>query len=135
MLYAGMNVPAGFLPLDGRSVPIAGNESLFRVVGTQYGGDGVSNFLLPNLIGVAPVGRTGGTAAAPAPSPQLLVRLPDGTQVPAAGFQGSASGFDLRNLPNDTIQQLRAGLSGSSGGSEAEEEEENSDSPRLIPMA
>jgi microcystin-dependent protein len=134
VLFAGTNVPPGFLPLDGRSVPIAGNESLFRVVGTQYGGDGVNNFLLPNLIGVAPVGRTGGTAPT-AQAAQLVVRLPDGSEQPAAGFPGSASGVNLQTLPDDTVTlaQLRAALSGESGGSEAEEEE--LESARLIPLA
>ncbi|MDY6806339.1 MAG: phage tail protein [Cyanobacteriota bacterium] len=119
VLYAGTTVPAGFLPLDGRSVPIPGNESLFRVVGTQYGGDGVSNFFLPNLIGVAPVGRTANIGAPIPTGPvqgTLLVQLPDGTTVPANQVNGQVQtvggDFDLTNVTDDTVtfQQLRAAL-------------------------
>ena len=37
------------------SVPISQNTALFSLLGTTYGGDGKSNFALPNLQGCAPV--------------------------------------------------------------------------------
>ncbi len=42
-------VPVGWLPCDGRTLSISGNEALFTVIGTTYGGNGVNNFALPNL--------------------------------------------------------------------------------------
>jgi Phage Tail Collar Domain len=39
--------PVGWLPLDGRLIPITQNTALFSLLGTSYGGDGRSNFALP----------------------------------------------------------------------------------------
>jgi microcystin-dependent protein len=47
--FAGANLPSGWLPCDGREMPIAGNETLFQLIGTSFGGDGETSFALPNL--------------------------------------------------------------------------------------
>jgi len=62
---------------NGQLLPIAQNPALFSLVGTQYGGNGTSNFALPNLQGEAVLcpgqgwglssynpGQKGGTATA-----------------------------------------------------------------------
>jgi microcystin-dependent protein len=41
--------PVGWAFCDGRTLPIAGNEALFQLIGTTYGGDGQATFQLPNL--------------------------------------------------------------------------------------
>ncbi len=38
-----------YLPCDGRSLPIAQNQAFFEVIGTTYGGDGITTFKIPNL--------------------------------------------------------------------------------------
>jgi microcystin-dependent protein len=48
--------PSGWLPCDGRTLPIMQNQALFSLLGTTYGGDGLRNFGLPKL---APIGRSG----------------------------------------------------------------------------
>jgi microcystin-dependent protein len=48
--------PQGWLPADGRLLPIAQNQMLFSLLGTTYGGNGVSTFALPDLRGRAPLG-------------------------------------------------------------------------------
>jgi microcystin-dependent protein len=48
--------PAGWLPADGRLLPIAGNQMLFAIIGNTYGGDSVRNFALPDLRGRMMVG-------------------------------------------------------------------------------
>ncbi len=48
--------PKGWAPCDGRLLPIAQNASLFALLGTQYGGDGVHSFGLPDLRGRVPIG-------------------------------------------------------------------------------
>lgn len=56
--------PANFLPCDGRSLSISEYQALFSVIGTAYGGNGTTNFNLPDLRGRSPVhyGQlTGGT--------------------------------------------------------------------------
>ena len=45
--YAFNFCPVGWLPLDGRLMPINQNQALFSLLGTTYGGDGKTTFALP----------------------------------------------------------------------------------------
>ncbi|HEU4414228.1 MAG TPA: tail fiber protein [Candidatus Angelobacter sp.] len=47
--------PKGWAFCDGQLLPISQNTALFSLLGTTYGGDGKSNFALPNLQGSAPM--------------------------------------------------------------------------------
>lgn len=47
--------PKGWAFCDGQILPISQNTALFSLLGTTYGGDGKSNFALPNLQGCAPM--------------------------------------------------------------------------------
>lgn len=47
--------PRGWLPCDGRVLPIAQNTALFSLLGVTYGGDGQTTFKLPDLRGRTPV--------------------------------------------------------------------------------
>jgi len=47
--------PIGWALCDGQILPISQNAALFSLLGTNYGGNGTSNFGLPNLQGSAPV--------------------------------------------------------------------------------
>lgn len=49
-------VPVTHLVCDGAILPIKDNESLFKVIGNAFGGNGKSNFALPDLRGRAVVG-------------------------------------------------------------------------------
>lgn len=42
--------PTGWALCDGTLLPIASNAPLFSVIGLNFGGDGRSNFALPNLM-------------------------------------------------------------------------------------
>lgn len=66
--------PKGWATCDGQILPLSQNTALFSLLGTTYGGDGKSNFALPNMQGNAPMhpgqgpglslhdlGETGGT--------------------------------------------------------------------------
>ena len=44
------------LPADGRLMPITNNTAIFSVLGTTFGGDGVTTFALPDLRAFAPQG-------------------------------------------------------------------------------
>lgn len=55
-LFGGGYVPGGFLAADGSLVGIATEPGLYAVIGTTYGGDGVSTFRLPDLRGRALTG-------------------------------------------------------------------------------
>lgn len=67
--------PVGWAICAGQLLPIAQNTALFSILGTNFGGDGVRTFALPNLQGNVPmhvgqgngltprtVGETGGSA-------------------------------------------------------------------------
>lgn len=45
----------GWLPCDGRSLPVAQNQALYSLIGFNYGGSG-ANFNIPDLRGRIPIG-------------------------------------------------------------------------------
>ena len=47
--------PRGWAFCDGQILPLSQNTALFSLLGTTYGGDGQSNFALPDLQGNAPM--------------------------------------------------------------------------------
>lgn len=55
-MFAGDFEPRGWFLCDGRLLPIRLYTSLFIVMGTTYGGDGVNTFALPDLRRRVPVG-------------------------------------------------------------------------------
>lgn len=54
-MFAGPTPPNGWMLCQGQLLPIATNDALFNLIGTTYGGDGVSTFGLPDLRGRAPM--------------------------------------------------------------------------------
>jgi len=79
-------------PADGQTLPIATNTALFSILGTDFGGNGVSNFELPNLDGMETIGAG------------------QGVGLPSVGL-GQALGRTSYNL---TPAQLPPSLGGSS---------------------
>ena len=75
-MFAGNFAPQGWALCDGQILPIQQYTALFSLLGTNYGGDGVRVFALPNLQGMSPlcygngpglspyvIGQTGGASA------------------------------------------------------------------------
>jgi len=56
-MFAGTFAPQGWLTCDGQLLPISGNEVLYTLIGTTYGGDGNSTFGLPDLRGRVPMAQ------------------------------------------------------------------------------
>lgn len=94
-IFAFNFAPKGWAFCDGQILPLSQNTALFSLLGTTYGGDGRSNFALPNLQGSAPMhpgqgpgltlhdlGETGG-----AETISLLQ-----TEMPAHSHSASANG-------------------------------------------
>src|SRR5882762_817586 len=54
-MFGGNFAPAGWAFCNGALIPISENDALFNLIGTTYGGDGVSTFALPNLQSRVPV--------------------------------------------------------------------------------
>ena len=69
--------PIGWTTLNGQLMPISQNTALFSLLGTTYGGNGVTNFALPTA---KPLHRDGchpaavHCAAGRLPAPQLKAR-------------------------------------------------------------
>ena len=104
--------PKGWAFCDGQLMPISQNTALFSLLGTTYGGDGKSNFALPNLQGSAPLqagqgpglslydlGETGGSdnvtlinSELPAHSHQANGVSGNGPTSPANNTWGTAAG-------------------------------------------
>jgi len=85
--------PYGWAQCNGQFLPISQNTALFSLLGTNYGGDGVSTFGLPNLqgavaidagqgVGLSPyaVGQRGGSATVAV----LQTQMPNHTHNPGA---------------------------------------------------
>jgi microcystin-dependent protein len=54
-MWPGNFAIRGFAFCNGQLLPISQNTALFSILGTTYGGDGRTNFGLPNLQGSVPV--------------------------------------------------------------------------------
>ena len=57
--------PRGWAELNGQILPIAQNTSLFALIGTTYGGNGQTNFALPDLRGRVPMHAGSGPGLTP----------------------------------------------------------------------
>ena len=134
--------PRGWLPCNGQVLPIARNQALFTVLGTTYGGDGKTNFALPNLQGRVPLsagdgsggigsytlGQTGGyanvtltalqvpvhTHAAYASSGRAETRTPASNVLPAASSSGSLTFYTAK--PSNIVAMASSALAASVGG-------------------
>jgi microcystin-dependent protein len=60
IVYAGGAIPNGYMRCEGQLLSIAQNSALFALLGTQYGGNGVTNFALPDFRGRVAVGSDAG---------------------------------------------------------------------------
>ena len=80
--------PAGTMPADGRLLPIADHVFLYSLIGTIYGGNGTTNFALPDLRGRVIVHRGQGAGLPP-------VDLGD-------AFGGDSVPLGVANLPPHT---------------------------------
>jgi microcystin-dependent protein len=98
--------PLGWAMCDGQILAIAQNDVLFQLLGTTYGGDGVSTFALPDLRGRIPIhmgqgpgtssyvlGETGGTETVTLASSQLPSHTH--TVAAAAGGNDSSASSDM----------------------------------------
>jgi microcystin-dependent protein len=59
-IFAGNFAPAGWMFCEGQLLPISENDTLFVIIGTQFGGDGQETFALPDLRGRLPIHQGNG---------------------------------------------------------------------------
>lgn len=100
--------PRGWAWCDGQLLPLSQNTALFSLLGTTYGGNGKSNFALPNLQGSAPMhpgqgpalslhdlGETGGSETVTL----LESEIPNHTHTVNASQADSSSRIPAGDLP------------------------------------
>jgi microcystin-dependent protein len=97
--------PPGWAFCNGQLLPISQNQALFAIIGTYYGGNGTSNFALPNLqsrvaihqgvgsgLSQYTVGQTGGVESVALQYNQMPLHNHSVGVVNAGGNQASPSG-------------------------------------------
>jgi microcystin-dependent protein len=99
--------PKGWALCDGQLLPINQNQALFSLLGTTYGGNGTTNFALPNLQGTVPIhvgsGHTLGERAGEQNHTLSISELPvhrhTAHAANAVGSQPGAAGAFLGQAP------------------------------------
>jgi microcystin-dependent protein len=128
--------PQGWAQCNGQLLPIQQNAALFSLLGTQYGGDGVRTFALPNLQGRAPVhvgtsggvpnisiGQSGGAASTTLSVNQMPSHSHSVACSSVAGNQASPAGNYLAKKTRDFAtagdnNTMAAGMIEHTGGSQ-----------------
>lgn len=118
MLFAGNFNPVGYLRCNGQLISIGDNSALFALIGTTYGGDGVTTFGLPDLRSRIPlhqgtgpglssrvIGEAAGTesvtltaANLPAHTHQVIATTVNGTTSSPANALPAAPALDVSFL-------------------------------------
>jgi microcystin-dependent protein len=101
-IYAGTNLPGGWLLCDGSLLQIADARSLFGVISNWFGGDGITTFAIPNMCGRVPVDTTNGQPGAAYGTEQIVFtasNLPPHTHsVPSQDFDFWITSFGLNGV-------------------------------------
>ena len=105
--------PKGWALANGQLLPINQNQALFSLLGTTFGGNGQTNFALPDLRGRVPIhvqdnAHTLGSRAGTEAHTLSLAELAQHTHV----MNGSASNADVV-LPTDNVVAQSSQLYGS----------------------
>ena len=129
--------PKGWAWCDGQLMPLSQNTALFSLLGTTYGGNGKSNFALPDLQGRAPMhpgqgpglslhdlGETGGSETVslleseiPAHSHNLMAsNQPAEDRAPANEILGRSVGASLYQTTTSVIQAMSGQALAPAGG-------------------
>ena len=131
--------PLGWAFCNGQLLPISQNQALFSLLGTTYGGNGTTNFALPNFQSRLPIhfgqgaglssyvlGQVGGVESAtllinnmPAHNHTLnAVSDPGGTSVPAGAFHANTGALDPDYKTSGTVVAMNAGAIGTNGSNQ-----------------
>jgi microcystin-dependent protein len=140
-ILAGNVIPHFWLPCDGQKIPIGSNSELFSLIGTYYGGNGITTVGIPDLKAAAPImagqgnglseyflGEVGGAAVVTLTANEIPVHT-HAAMANESGNEGEPEGMIWANpgaqipLPNfysSTVgtdpQHMNAAAIGNSGG-------------------
>jgi microcystin-dependent protein len=120
-LFAGNFAPQGWALCDGSILPINQNQALFSLLGTTYGGNGTTNFALPDLRGRAPIHVGQGPGLSPytlgETSGEETVTL-NTNQIPAhQHLQPATNAEEGTNRPGNAVPARGGVYAGTSDGS------------------
>jgi microcystin-dependent protein len=90
--FAGNYAPAGWALAQGQLLPIAGNQALFSILGTTYGGDGQTTFALPDLNNRTVVGTGAGVSIGDRFGSNLLILSGSNISDPAPDLASYVAG-------------------------------------------
>ncbi|NLR82569.1 phage tail protein [Chitinophaga eiseniae] len=144
MIFPFNFAPVGFALCAGQLIPLSQNTALFSLLGTNYGGDGKSNFGLPDLQGRVPIGvgqgpgltqRDIGEKAGVETVTLALTELPSHTHLvtqtplaipmgdvnntynPVGNYLGTTTGTQLYGSVPDTVNiPLKSTIQAANGG-------------------
>ncbi len=95
-MFAGNFAPDGWMFCDGSLLAISEQETLYNLIGTTYGGDGQSNFNLPDLRSRVPLGMGGTYLLAQRAGEEDVTltvgQIPSHAHIPLANTAGSVTG-------------------------------------------
>ncbi|MGH9841958.1 MAG: phage tail protein [Blastocatellia bacterium] len=66
-MFGGNFAPVGWAFCNGQLLPISEFDTLFTLIGTTYGGDGINTFAVPDLRGRIPIHQGQGNGLSPRP--------------------------------------------------------------------
>ena len=135
-IFAGNFAPLNWALCQGQMLAISDNETLFNLIGTTYGGNGVSTFALPDLRGRLPIhqgsgpglsprtiGQTGGAeqvslseAQLPAHSHSVLASSTAGKAAPGPGAMLSGGAINVFGSGAPNTPMSAAAVTVSAGG-------------------
>jgi len=128
--------PKGWAFCNGQLLPINQNQALFALLGTTYGGNGTTNFALPNLQARAPVhmgngivlGERGGESAHTLAISELPAHTHQATASDQAADAGSPAGAywapgqaNAYAPPNNNLVAMEPAAIPNAGGSQPHE--------------
>jgi microcystin-dependent protein len=131
--------PRGWAQCDGQLLPLSQNTALFSLLGTTYGGNGKTNFALPNLQSSVPmfwgsgpglsqrfIGETGGsntdtldTSTMPShPHSMMTATSPANVNTPSpqVGLARSSGGFAYQSNTSSNVVQMNQQILSLAGG-------------------
>jgi microcystin-dependent protein len=112
-LFAFTKVPKGWIPCEGQTVAITSNQALYSLIGTTFGGNGTTTFMLPDLRSMAVMGA----GASPVLTPRNLGDKAGSNSVQLnGGHVGHSHSFMSSGQANPTADKTPGPLATSNVG-------------------
>ncbi len=133
-IFSFVYAPKGWALCNGQLLPINQNQALFSLCGTTYGGNGQTNFALPDLRGNVPIhmgagftlGQKGGEQAHTLTMSEMTAHMhvlqatsnTGGVAIPASNLLAQSNNQPYHNV-DANLQAMNPASIGNTGGSQA----------------